>query len=169
MNFLVLSDSHGRTSKILEALSRQVQRPDAVLFLGDGLRDLAYAELDLPIYAVAGNCDSFTAFAGLQAEEELCFSFEGKRIMMTHGDAYGVKSGLARLIMAAKRKDADIVLFGHTHIAFEKYIPVGDTGYGITLEKPMYLFNPGSIGGYESSFGNLTVTEKGILMSHGIL
>ncbi len=169
MNLLVLSDSHGRTSRILEALSRQVQRPDAVVFLGDGLRDLAYADLVLPIYAVAGNCDVYTAFAGLRAEEEILVSLEGKRIMMTHGDAYGVKSGLGRLIMAAKRKEVDIVLFGHTHVALEQYLPAGDTDYGITLDKPIYLFNPGSIGGFDGSFGCLTVTQKGVLLSHGTL
>ena len=41
MNILVFSDSHGRGSRMLEALARQIKKPDAVIFLGDGLRDLS--------------------------------------------------------------------------------------------------------------------------------
>lgn len=42
---------------------------------------------------------------------------EGKRILMTHGHRYGVKSGYLRAVYAAKEQQADILLFGHTHRA----------------------------------------------------
>ncbi len=167
MHLLILSDSHGRTSMILEAYRKQIKKPDAVVFLGDGLRDLAYADLDLPIYAACGNCDFYSYAGNVRAEDEILITLGGKRILMTHGHLYHVKSSLARLVMTAVKKDVDLVLFGHTHIALEKYLPAGETEYGITLNKPLCLFNPGSVGGYEGSFGTVDVSEKGIVMSHG--
>lgn len=171
MNLLVFSDSHGRTSKLLEAFSRQIKKPDAVIFLGDGLRDISYCDgWDVPLLCVCGNCDVFNIFGSVNAEEEMFITLGGKRIMMTHGHNYSVKSTLTRLCMAAKRNDADIVLFGHTHQAFEQYLPAGETEYGVTLTKPLYLFNPGSIGDYESSFGCIEIDAGGrVLLSHGNL
>ena len=39
-SLLILSDSHGHTRNLREALARQLRAPDIILFLGDGLRDL---------------------------------------------------------------------------------------------------------------------------------
>ena len=39
MEYLVLSDSHGRADLVDRAMAVQIRTPDAVLFLGDGLRD----------------------------------------------------------------------------------------------------------------------------------
>ena len=51
MNILVISDSHGRRERIEEAVERQIKKPDAIIFLGDGLRDITRAEIgDIPIY-----------------------------------------------------------------------------------------------------------------------
>lgn len=171
MNILVFSDSHGRGSNMLEALSRQIKKPDAVVFLGDGLRDLSYCDFgEIPIFAVSGNCDFYSFYGRGNADEEIVVSLGGKRIMMTHGDRYSVKQGLGRLIKAADEKGVDIVLFGHTHTPTEVYIPEGDSEWGVSLKKPLYLFNPGSIGGYEKSFGSLTVGKGGeVILSHGEL
>ena len=171
MELLIFSDSHGRGSRMLEAFSRQTKRPDAIIFLGDGLRDVSYCEFgDIPVLAVCGNCDTFTFFGKGNADDEIVMTLGGKRIMMTHGDRYAVKNGLARIVAAADEKGADIVLFGHTHIPFEKYLPAGESEYGITLKKPLCLFNPGSVGGYEGSFGCICIRESGeVIMSHGEL
>lgn len=171
MELLVFSDSHGRGSNMLEAFSRQIKRPDAIVFLGDGLRDLSYCEFgEIPIFAVCGNCDVFTFCGKGNADDEIVISLGGKRIMMTHGDRYGVKQSLAGLVMAAKERRADIVLFGHTHTPISKYISAGESEYGIIFEKPLYLFNPGSIGGYDKSFGCIAIKESGeVLLSHGEL
>lgn len=154
---------------MLEAFSNQIKRPDAIIFLGDGLRDISYCEFgDIPIFAVCGNCDAFTFFGKGNAEDEIVMTLGDKRIMMTHGDRYAVKNGLARLVLSANEKGADIVLFGHTHMPCEKYLSKGESEYGITLQKPMYLFNPGSIGGYDPSFGTIEITPRGeIILSHG--
>ena len=40
---------------------------------------------------------------------------EGYHIFITHGHAYYVSMGEERLIQEAKERDADIVMYGHTH------------------------------------------------------
>lgn len=170
MELLVLSDSHGRISRISEAYERQIKKPDAVVFLGDGIKDVSYCDFrESALFCVVGNCDMFTSIGRVSAENEIVMTLGGKRIMMTHGDAYGVKSTLARLIMAAVRNRADIVLFGHTHTPLALYLPEGESEYGIKLEKPLYLFNPGSVGGYDGSFGTVCIRDDGVILSHGRL
>lgn len=168
MDFLVLSDSHGRTKNILEALSRQIRRPDGIIFLGDGLRDLMYCEVgDIPVYSVRGNCDTSSFFGDISSDDVRIIEACGKRIMLTHGHLYGVKSGLSRLIYAAAEKNADVVVFGHTHAPLEMRIDSSDSDI---LDKPLYLLNPGSVGGYDGDFGILTITNRDeILLSHGKL
>lgn len=64
----------------------------------------------------------------------------------------------------ATENNADLVLFGHTHIPLERYIPTEDGGF--------YIFNPGSIGRSfdgKSSYGIINITDKGILLSHGLI
>lgn len=41
----------------------------------------------------------------------------GMRVLLTHGDRYGVKSGLLRLRLHAQEMGCSLVLFGHTHAA----------------------------------------------------
>jgi putative phosphoesterase len=152
------------------AFLKQIKRPDAVIFLGDGLRDLTYCRFgDVPVLSVKGNCDTFTV--GMDdVDDEIVMTLGGKRIMMVHGDLYSVKSGFARLVMAADEKGADIVLFGHTHEPFSLYLDAEDNGFGLKLKKPLYLFNPGSIGGYHSSFGCIEIRDSGeVMLSHGDL
>ena len=169
MTALVFSDSHGRTSKIIEAFERQIKKIDAVIFLGDGLRDISYCEFgDIPLYCVCGNCDMFSRFGTVMAEDEMLVTFGGKKIMLTHGHAYSVKSSYTRICMAAAREGADIVMFGHTHIPHSEYLPEGECKYGTVLPKPLYLFNPGSIGGYDGSFGVLEIDRRGnVILSFG--
>jgi len=84
----------------------------------------------------------------------------GKRIVYTHGDLYGAKYGTGGLEKLARDKNADIVLFGHTHTTELKYVS--------EYEKPFYLFNPGSIGSGQGSYGIMTLTEgQEPLFSHG--
>ena len=171
MNILIFSDSHGRGSNMLEALSRQIKKPDAVVFLGDGLRDLSYCDFgEIPILAVSGNCDSYTFYGSGNADEEIVMTLGGKRIMMTHGDRYAVKNGLGRLVAAADAKGVDIVLFGHTHTPTSLYLDSEENDFGIKLKKPMYIFNPGSVGGYGATFGCLDIGKRGeVVLSHGEL
>ena len=170
MNLLVFSDSHGRGSNMLEALSRQIKKPDAVIFLGDGLRDMMGAETgDVPVHSVAGNCDEATPFFFLNPYTEQNLIIGDKRIFFTHGHKYGVKSTLSPLLSEGVKRGADIILFGHTHIPYE-YVLRPDNDYGIKTDRDVYVMNPGSIGDYPHSFGSITIDKSGrVLLSHGTL
>lgn len=142
--------------------------PDAevIFFLGDGLYDaetLAARAGDKAWLVVRGNCDYSSVFRGAPASKTESITLMGKRIVYTHGDLYGVKYGDEGLLRLAESRGADVVLFGHTHTPYEKYVPTEKGG--------VYLFNPGSIErpGYSSggSYGIMDITEKGISFSHG--
>ena len=165
MEILIFSDSHGSASNMSRALDRQIKTPDAILFLGDGARDLDNLfVVDTPIWAVRGNCDWYSS--DLADKTERLLYFEGHTILLCHGHEWGVKGGLGALIAHAAEIDADIVLFGHTHMPTLATIAAGETVGKKVLERPMHLFNPGSIG-YEGSFGTLTLKGESVLLSHG--
>ena len=126
MKILVLSDSHGATSPITNAIEKT--NPDAVIFLGDGVREVDRVSdlYDIPFYLVKGNCD-FGDYEDMQLIE-----LRGKRLFFCHGHKYGVKGGYGAIAQAARKYGADIALFGHTHSAYEHY------------EDGLYLLNPGS-------------------------
>ena len=169
MNILVISDSHGRRDRIKEVLERQIKRPDALIFLGDGLTDLDYCDTTgISVYKVCGNCDVLYRNFVTDAPDEQIINLDGTRIMMAHGHNYGVKMTITPLISTAAENKADIVLFGHTHIPFELTV-MPENDRGIRLEKPLYVMNPGSLKD-GASFGIITVDKSGrVLMSHGSL
>ena len=128
MRILVLSDTHGDTDAILQAIDRA--RPDAVIHLGDCIGDMRYAMLDrpdIPYQAVAGNCDYYE-----NDPYELTLELGGLRIFALHGHTRNVKDGDAALLAAARAREAAVVLYGHTHCAREETVD------GILL------LNPGS-------------------------
>jgi len=116
MKLLVISDTHGNYALALKAHS--LSEPiDIIVHLGDGLSDAELMQelLHADVVCVAGNCD-----LGSSAPRELLWECEGKRILLTHGDAYRVKFGLERLKQRALEVRADLVLFGHSHIATQE-------------------------------------------------
>ena len=170
MTLLVLSDSHGRVDNISRACERN-RDASAILFLGDGLSDLQRAELcGIPVVAVRGNCD-VSAFGDTQSvPSEHIERVREYNIMLTHGHLLGVKEGLSRAILRAVQREADVLLYGHTHEAYEGYLPEGTDVGGVILRKPLRIFNPGSIGsprGGRASFGVITLRGRDILLSHG--
>ena len=129
---LVLSDSHGGRAAIERVLMKESKSIDALIFLGDGLRDLELALTLYPklrAYSVAGNCD----YGALEPTDGLA-AFDGVVIFYTHGHMYGVKYDLDTLADAASARGAEVALFGHTHI------PHAET------RSKVFLFNPGSCG-----------------------
>ncbi len=168
MGILIVSDSHGRAHKLTEVLERQIRRPDLVIHLGDGARDLAVVEeRGIPFYSVRGNCDYSLHGIDFPFPEECLVSVGGHLSFLTHGAEYGVKGGLGRLVAAAARNGAELVLFGHTHVPFAQTVPAGTQIGAHTLARPMHLFNPGSLG--EGRFGTLTLRGENVLFSHGTL
>lgn len=167
MDILVISDTHGRTQPLLEALSRV--KPDLIFYLGDGLRDLAVLPDSTIVRAVRGNCDFWND------DDAPDFRIEvvgGYRFLLTHGHRYGVKSSLDALLASAAAQGVDAVCYGHTHEPFEKTLPVGTVVGGITLEKPLLVLCPGSLSQPargEPSFATITLHRGTLLAGHGKL
>ena len=152
MRVLVISDTHGDVNRALRAHAFS-EPVDVIIHLGDGCADadLLSAALDVPVINVAGNCD-----LGAHAPRELVWECEGKRILLTHGDAYQVKSGLVRLRQRAEEIGVNAVLFGHTHQA--------------VLEKHsgLLLVNPGTLAnyGHHRSYAVMSLLPEGITVQH---
>ena len=142
MDIVIASDTHGRVERLAEVLRRT--RADVLLFLGDGLRDLAVVDEGVTVRAVRGNCDWFSMADAPDLRLEI---FGGVRILMMHGHRYGVKGGLDAALAVAVENGADVLLYGHTHVPFEKTFPVGmPLSSGCTLQKPLLVVCPGSLG-----------------------
>lgn len=120
MRIVVVSDSHGGRLR-LERLARycRSEKVDGVFHLGDIVEDARWLEknLELPVRYVAGNCDYFSRCS---REERICE--EGVRLLLVHGDRYGVKYGYDRLSYYAEENMMDCALFGHTHRPFAGYV-----------------------------------------------
>ncbi len=167
LTLLVTSDTHGRAD-LLELAFRRT-RPDGVLFLGDGLRDLNILPADTTLRAVCGNCD-WTARE--DAPPVRVEQIAGYRIYMTHGHLQGVKLSLDAAIENAAAAGADVLLYGHTHVPFEKTYSVGTQIGNAVLRKPLLVLCPGSLGqppDGHPSFATLTLAEGGVLAGFGKL
>lgn len=149
MKIIVISDSHGSINSALEIL--KAQDYDLIIHLGDNSEDARKIQdkLKQEIIFVRGNCDYYNLDASLEKVIEI----EGKKIFISHGHEYGVKSSLDRIYYRGRELGADLVLFGHTHLA---YIDKSD----------IILFNPGSISlpkpGKKASYGIIEIHKDGI-------
>lgn len=139
---VVFSDSHGTASPLQDVVFDE--KPDHILFLGDGWNDseeLSLAFPEIPLLRVPGNCDYQ---AGRQPERLV--KLYGKKIFMCHGHTLHVKSGLEELIAEGHQLGADIALYGHTH-----------KGY-CNIDRGMWVMNPGSMNRYErQTYGLITI------------
>ena len=146
VKLLIFSDTHGHIENLITLFSwaKEHLPPNdnivASAFLGDGVADLSYAAHTTGFYSdwkiIRGNND-FTSSVSSSA----VFDLNGHRFFMCHGHHHSVRSGASRLIGASRDNNANVVLFGHTHVPFNK------TVNGITL------INPGSIGQARSRAG----------------
>ena len=129
MKILIVSDTH-KSSRNLEQVIEREQPVDMLIHLGDveGAEDYIKALVDCPVHMVGGNNDFFS---DLPREEE--FLVEGRRIFITHGHYYYVSMGEDKLKEAARKRGADIVMYGHTHKP------------AYSAEKGLVTLNPGSI------------------------
>lgn len=129
---VVLSDTHlrpGRPARLPDAAYAELGGADLVLHAGDLVTVDLLHELEgfAPTRAVLGNND--VGLAGLLPETDL-FDVDGVRIGLVHDP--GPRAGRERR-MRRRFPDADVVVFGHSHI------PWNDTGIDGQV-----LFNPGS-------------------------
>lgn len=130
--FLVISDSHGDIG-CLKNIVHQYPSIDSIIHLGDHYKDAVILKKSYPkkeYYMVPGNCDFYVS----TVPSQLILSIDGLRVLMTHGNRYGVKSGLGRLRSMASQEKVDVALFGHTHVPY------------IERSEGLLLVNPGSAG-----------------------
>lgn len=144
MRILVFSDTHNYLEGCIKTINNIIG-VDMIIHAGDhasDAEDLKKMFPDIDVRYVKGNCDISTAPA------ELLIEAGGKKIFVTHGHLFGVKSDsqYSKLISEAKKLGADIAVFGHTHISCCKKID------------EFYLLNPGSIK-YSQTFGVIEVED----------
>ena len=140
----VFSDSHRYVRNMYAAM--EDGKPDLVLHLGDMLRDaeeLSYAYPQQSIVMVPGNCDGWTT----QPLQKL-LDIQGKKLLLSHGHIWQVKSGYETALAAARQQGADLVLFGHTHRAYCVQEPDG-----------LWVLNPGAA---RDSCGVVTIDGSGM-------
>lgn len=157
MKIIVMSDSHGVRETVEMVLQKQ---PDADMYihLGDGEREMHILTMTNPwlkekLYYLKGNCDSGLLIDPTLNQLVLTLPY-GHRLLAAHGDAYQVKFGINRMKHEAKSLNADIVLFGHTHVRSSCY------------EDGIYIVNPGSLGfprdDKRPGFALIDVVESGV-------
>lgn len=130
MKVLIVSDTHGREQNLAEALE-QTGPIDQLIHLGDvegGAEHIRELAGDAPAAIIAGNNDFFCDLLN-----ERIFTLGGHRIFMTHGHGYFVHSGTLYLKREARKKGADIVMFGHTHKPY------------MEEDNELLVLNPGSL------------------------
>ncbi len=163
MKILVFSDSHGAVQNIKKALDEHLKygAVDRVFFLGDGARDIiSIAEMypTITFDYVLGNCDSSTSNINLL---EKLITVEGVKFMLTHGHGLGVKSGYYRAADYAIDKGADVLLYGHTHVAADISV---DGSYGGRVR----MINPGSCGSlFFGSYATLHIEGRNVVCGFG--
>ena len=141
---LVVSDSHGDVESMITAVHDT--EPDMIIHLGDCVRDaeeLRDEFPEIPLENVPGNCD-----LSMEVPTRVLL-IENKKIMICHGHTYNVKASYLSLELAGAEREADAVLFGHTHRLY------------YARHNGMLFLNPGSIGspgyGTPPSYAILTV------------
>ena len=126
MKLLVMSDTHGDTEVIKRVRERHMN-VDAVIHCGDSELPYDHEYLE-EAKRVRGNCDQDTRYP-----EEESFIVSEKKIFVTHGHLFNVKSTTMNLFYRAKELQADAVFFGHSHVL------------GCELIDNVLFVNPGSL------------------------
>ncbi len=150
---LVISDSHGYPNFARKAIETEYPF-DILAHCGDvqgSISSIVDDEFSYDVRVVRGNCD---LGANLPKEEEFKAGFLS--VWVTHGDEFGVKyeEDLKTLKTAAIRRNADIVLFGHTHYAEI----VRDEETGIVLVNPGTICYP-QFSSDKATYAVITVTD----------
>jgi putative phosphoesterase len=128
MKLAVLADTHipKRAKRLPRKAYELIDAADAIVHAGDVISREFLDELTKlkPLYAVLGNNDT-----SLALPEHLELSLDGLLIAVIH-DSGASKGRGAR--MKRKFPHADILIFGHSHIALNQ------------VQDGLLLFNPGS-------------------------
>jgi uncharacterized protein len=154
MRILVIGDSHGDFEMIEKAVESSMPI-DILIHTGDCAKDILSCERgkwNFRVVSVLGNCDLYHddgRIGSIKSEEIV--EAGGKRIFVTHGHKYGVKSDFNKIYYRALELGADIAVFGHSHLAMA------------TMVDDVLLFNPGSCstprGRIERTYGIIEITD----------
>lgn len=127
----VVSDSHGNLKSLKKALDKMGD-VGCIFHLGDYIEDGLYIRtlVDTPVHLIRGNMDEYSR----EGSTELFTTIGGFDFFACHGHTYGVKRDLNNLFHAGLEKNAQVILFGHTHKSF------------IHTEESILIMNPGSVG-----------------------
>ena len=131
MKIGIVSDSHGDTNAIDVMLSHpQAKGVEHWLFAGDIAADAEYLAMvsEVPVSKVAGNND----WPDIELSYTQVLELAGHRILLTHGHRFGVQYTTNIVERAAHEVGADLVIYGHTHVAD---LSVGE----------LTVLNPGSV------------------------
>lgn len=147
---LIFSDSHGSIENTLSII-KEYPQADAIFHCGDieNDADRLRQATHLPVAIVRGNCDYDASLP-----EELVTTFAGKKIAMCHGHCYFTYGEMDVLKYWGMEKQADILLFGHTHEPF------------LEQSSELTILNPGSISrprqlGHRKSYAVMEIDERG--------
>lgn len=126
---LVVSDTHKMHANFEKALERE--KPFDYLFHAGDVEgrefEIEYGS-GCPAYIVSGNND-FYGKAPMSVEIQI----GTHKVFMAHGHQFYVSMTLEHLIREARERNADIIIFGHTHVP---YLEIG---------RDMAVMNPGSL------------------------
>lgn len=133
---VILSDSHGLTDEIPKIKARH----DADVYVHCGDSELSTDAPELKEFiTVRGNCDWTSPFPLEEVVE-----IGGLRFFISHGHMTQVKSTLLNLQYRAKELNAEVVCFGHSHIAYAEkineaiFINPGSIRYPNRIKQPSY-------------------------------
>lgn len=151
MKVLIVSDTHYRVDAFISELDKH-KDAELIIHLGDMVDDAIYIKnhTDIPVEMVRGNND----YNAIYVPYHNLIRLKGHRILLTHGHLEKVYFGNTHLIYKAKECEADIVMYGHTHIFNNEVID------GITI------INPGSAGydrgGEYESYVVMNIDEENV-------
>lgn len=154
MQIIVISDTHRDFHALYEIVEKH--RKEAALFihLGDGERELEEIRMAFPdvrFESVRGNCD----YASLEPAERI-IEAGGRKLFICHGHTAGVKGSTSRLEAMARQRGCSIALYGHTHVADNRYLD------------GLYVMNPGSPSCPREgrpSYGVIDIVPAGIMQN----
>ena len=149
MRIIVFSDTHHDFSKAREIFMHNKDVADLFVHCGDGVANFMALADEFPekqfVY-VEGNCD-----VDVDAPKTAVTALGGKKIFVTHGHLYNANYGTGGLLGAAE--DADIILYGHTHLQKNEYV------------NGKYIFNSGSLTkpfDSKPSYGVIDIVPEGV-------
>lgn len=131
MKIIVVSDTHRRIEPFIKDIEKY-DDIDLIIHLGDMVADAKEikSRVKFPLMVVRGNND----YEANNTSWNEILEIEGNKIFATHGHKEGIDFGVNTILRRAKELDANIVLYGHTHVFMDK------------IYDKIRLINPGSAG-----------------------